>query len=623
MLFARRQIPFPPYCRIKDRSAGHREVCLKFKWEMTKVYKPRSRSRRVKNDVAELKKSAVSNIPVIERVAEECKHGLCMSPSEWYQNVQIAFQRSILSLPKELVSKQREQEWSTLEQFWQDNIITQDKLEAGRSIYISGPPGTGKSALISAFLASKQPLPNNVQLVQINCMTLKEPKKLQKYLVDQWYTETLDQDIRRPLNKRKKSLNEDNSEEYLDDSSWGSETNQAKQMQAQKWDALKKIFLSRNCTNTFVLVLDEMDQLLQGGSGSNGSFSSMSSGNGSGSSNASYNSGIGFSGSAFHHGAIDNSASFLYHLFEWSQSQNSRLVLIGIANAMDLMHHWIPRFSANQLPLPKQCHFSPFTIEQTIGILKYRIQLSIARATNTHASCTSNCSKISAPKYTHQGFHPVAMELCARKVASMGDFRKALDLCRLTVERAEKDYFDHLLESSNPLNENASKSYLVQLSHVQQAISLTFGSPLIQVMMDLNLHHQLVLMSIYLISTQGRQEASFSSVLQQYNQLCQEKHIQMLPLTRTEFQDSITLLEGKGLISMKKSSGSSLLSCSTLSSIKRKKSGSFGGAEGMMFKHAETKLMLRCTIDDLMKGLSHVPMLTDLLEKRIHSQADS
>lgn len=527
---------------------------------------------------------------------EDCEYGLCFSPSDWYQRAQIAFQRSVLQMPIDLVRIQRQNEWNTLEQFWIENTkplsiskktipSTENDIVSsypGKSIYISGPPGTGKSAMVSAFIESQKPFPEYLYLIHVNCMTLKEPKKLQKHLIDQWFESN-------KKKERKKTL-------VTEDDIIQSDSNHSRQLQLQKWESLRSLFFTSS--NTYVLVLDEMDQLIQHGSNIP-LFASTSSNH----SNT----------------TCDQQPSFLYHLFELSQLPNSRLVLVGIANAMDLMHHWIPKFNARQLNSPKQCHFAPFTIEQTMLMLKHRIRVSMSNAGKFHDPCIKH----------HQGFHPVALELCSRKVASMGDFRKALDLCRLTVERAEKDYFDNLLSKnseqfvpSNHAKENEIDNYndikpsslihLVGFQHVQQAISLIFGSPLMQTMADLNLHHQLVLISIYVISKHKKQESVFPLVLQKYNQLCQLKHIQLVPLTRSEFHDSLTLLEGKGLILMKR--GSSMVS-SSIVSMKRKKSGSFGGGEGMMVKHMETRMALKCHEEDLLKGLAHVPMLISLIEE--------
>ena len=596
---------------------------------MIKIYKPRKQNRTVSKTVPVAEIKPVASAQDIE----DCKHGACISPSEWYQRAQIAFQRSILQLPVEFIKSQREKEWHILDQFWSEHvssmaiptrgrrvsqkasIIPAKSHPMGKAIYISGPPGTGKSAMVASFLSSKQPFDHTVHVIQVNCMAINDPKKLQRHLIEQWYTEE-GHDNKSGVKRSRNSVNSDRASSVA---SMYSESHQNRQFQIDKWEALKAMFMSSKCSRLHVLVLDEMDQLIQSGSSASGSSSTYGAG-----------------GSAQSGASSEQQPSFLYHLFECSQMPNSNLVLIGIANAMDLMHHWIPRFSAHQLPQPQQCHFAPFTIEQTMIMLQQRIQSSIAQSGSGPCSCIESHKTMPSELHArkHKGFHPVALELCARKVASMGDFRKALDLCRLTVERAEKDYFDHLImpdacfTDSHLSKENVLSSvahdvkskittehrYLVQLPHVQQAIALVFSSPLIQTMMDLNLHHQLVLLSIH-ITSQGKQEASFPLVLQKYTQLCQEKQMQMLPLTRAEFQDSLTLLEGKGLILMKK--GSTAMLSSSITYTKKKKSGSFGGCEGMMVKHMETKMNLRCHIDELWKGLAHIPMLSSLMETHI------
>lgn len=66
--------------------------------------------------------------------------------------------------------------------------------------------------------------------------------------------------------------------------------------------------------------------------------------------------------------------SVLYTIFEWPSKLNSKLALIGIANALDLTDRILPRLQARLDLKPKLVHFPPYTKQQIIDILTKRLQ---------------------------------------------------------------------------------------------------------------------------------------------------------------------------------------------------------------------------------------------------------
>ena len=66
--------------------------------------------------------------------------------------------------------------------------------------------------------------------------------------------------------------------------------------------------------------------------------------------------------------------SFLYTLFEWPALSGSRVILIGIANALDLTDRTLPRLKARVSYLPKLVHFQPYDKDQIVAILKDRLK---------------------------------------------------------------------------------------------------------------------------------------------------------------------------------------------------------------------------------------------------------
>ncbi len=101
--------------------------------------------------------------------------------------------------------------------------------------------------------------------------------------------------------------------------------------------------------------------------------------------------------------------SVLYNLFEWPTRKESRLVVLAIANTMDLPERIMMNRVSSRLGLTRLT-FSPYSHDQLREIVTARLAgLEV--------------------------FDSDAVQLVARKVASLsGDARRALDICRCVVE---------------------------------------------------------------------------------------------------------------------------------------------------------------------------------------------
>nr|KAG5713468.1 hypothetical protein BaRGS_025016 [Batillaria attramentaria] len=103
----------------------------------------------------------------------------------------------------------------------------------------------------------------------------------------------------------------------------------------------------------------------------------------------------------------------LYRIFEWPYLNNSKLILIGVANALDLTDRILPRLQAKPHCRPVLLHFAPYTRDQITAII-----------TNRLTQCKDGDAVIENS----------AIQFCARKVSAVaGDMRKALDVCRRAV----------------------------------------------------------------------------------------------------------------------------------------------------------------------------------------------
>jgi cell division control protein 6 len=64
----------------------------------------------------------------------------------------------------------------------------------------------------------------------------------------------------------------------------------------------------------------------------------------------------------------------LYTIFEWPSLDRSRLVLIGIANALDLTDRILPRLQARPKCKPQLLHFPPYSRDQIVQVLQERLR---------------------------------------------------------------------------------------------------------------------------------------------------------------------------------------------------------------------------------------------------------
>lgn len=120
--------------------------------------------------------------------------------------------------------------------------------------------------------------------------------------------------------------------------------------------------------------------------------------------------------------------SVLYSIFEWPSIPDSKLILIGIANALDLTDRILPRLQARCELKPALMHFAPYSKQEISDIISTR--LNEANADNV--------------------FTPSAIQFLAGKVAAIsGDIRKALDISRRVIELAESHQVAQVLRPTN------------------------------------------------------------------------------------------------------------------------------------------------------------------------------
>uniref|UniRef100_A0A668AWF7 Cell division control protein n=1 Tax=Myripristis murdjan TaxID=586833 RepID=A0A668AWF7_9TELE len=187
----------------------------------------------------------------------------------------------------------------------------------------------------------------------------------------------------------------------------------------------------------------------------------------------------------------------MYNLFDWPTRRHARLVVLTIANTMDLPERIMINRVASRLGLTRMS-FQPYSFKQLQQIIMSRL------------------NKVKA-------FEEDALQLVSRKVAALsGDARRCLDICRRATE---------ICEHSAP---NPSSTGLVGMTHVMEALNEMFSSAYVTAIKCASVQEQLFLRAVIAeFRRLGLEESTFQQVFVQHQALC-----------RVEGLQPITVLEG-------------------------------------------------------------------------------
>ncbi|CAK7216147.1 AAA ATPase [Sporothrix bragantina] len=289
----------------------------------------------------------------------------------------------------------RDEERNRLRSFLNDNCSIGSDSETAESksdcgcLYVSGPPGTGKSAMVNEMteqICTEQP--GSVRKAYINCMSIRSSNDLYSTL----------------LRLLVLGNDNENSTDVQLAAAMGvdlSETDAMSALQAMfvpktsKKAATGATKATAGTPNTYLVVLDEIDHIL----------------------------------------TLDLES--LYRVMEWSMLKASRLVLVGIANALDLTDRFLPRLKSRNLQ-PELLPFLPYTAPQIKNIITTRLKSALPTKLSSVPEGAS--APAPTPASTIPFFHPAAIELCSRKVASQtGDLRKAFEILRRALDLVEAE----------------------------------------------------------------------------------------------------------------------------------------------------------------------------------------
>uniref|UniRef100_A0A7S0IGN8 Cdc6 C-terminal domain-containing protein n=1 Tax=Micromonas pusilla TaxID=38833 RepID=A0A7S0IGN8_MICPS len=216
--------------------------------------------------------------------------------------------------------------------------------------------------------------------------------------------------------------------------------------------------------------------------------------------------------------------AILYELFGLPTLSGSRCVIVGVANAINLVEVTLPRLAARGCE-PTVVSFNAYDKDQLQKLLKQRLAgLPFAV------------------------FEDAGLELVARKVAAAtGDMRRALNICTNAIDICAGEAARAAEERAAPTDPGGidapgeDGTRLVKMHHVARAISASFNSPVVETMRGLPQHQQMVLCAaVRLFRTAAKKETALGVLNDQYTKLCKESKLK--GLTSGEFSGVCTVL---------------------------------------------------------------------------------
>lgn len=224
--------------------------------------------------------------------------------------------------------------------------------------------------------------------------------------------------------------------------------------------------------------------------------------------------------------------SVLYTIFEWPSKSKNRLVLIGIANALDFTDRTLPRLQSHLKSKPEVMHFAPYTKQQIIEIFTERLK-------------SSNATDV---------FPESAIQMLAAKVAAVsGDVRRALDISRRAIELADqtKNNNKQVLKSTeNKPNMEVNIQKTVELKQVVNVLNNVYGvSQNLKDEVDdiFPLQQKILLCSLILMLKKGKKkDIIIGKLYDVYKKVCSKRNI--ATVNASDFVSLCFLIETRGII---------------------------------------------------------------------------
>ncbi|KAF5585132.1 origin recognition complex subunit 1 [Fusarium pseudocircinatum] len=196
---------------------------------------------------------------------------------------------------------------------------------------------------------------------------------------------------------------------------------------------------------------------------------------------------------------VTKNQAVMYNFFNWPTLRHSRLIVLAVANTMDLPERTLSNKISSRLGLTR-ITFPGYNHEQLMKIIQSRLEGVPGNIVD-----------------------PDAIQFASRKVAAVsGDARRALDICRRAVELAEADApSDPATPSKRDSQTQPKGSGRVTIATIKKAINEATTNPIQQHLRSLPLMSKLVMAALLLrIRRTGLAETTFGDTLDEIHRAC-------------------------------------------------------------------------------------------------------
>ncbi|GMM53750.1 origin recognition complex subunit 1 [Maudiozyma humilis] len=253
---------------------------------------------------------------------------------------------------------------------------------------------------------------------------------------------------------------------------------------------------------------------------------------------------------------ITKHEDLMYNFFNWTSYQNAKLILIAVANTMDLPERQLGNKVSSRIGFTR-IMFTGYTHEELKSIIDLRLQgindSFFYVDKNTGNAClvdeyikehglekmTSNLKKV------RLRMSPDAIEIASRKIASVsGDARRALKACKRAAEIAEQNYmtqhgysydghaavdtYDDFVQEEGDLPDETPTSYekevdedgveyeiqVVRINHIMKALNETLNTNVTRFISGCSFTTKLILFAyMSLIKKSGFEEQTIADII--------------------------------------------------------------------------------------------------------------
>ncbi|SCV02622.1 LAMI_0H01244g1_1 [Lachancea mirantina] len=233
---------------------------------------------------------------------------------------------------------------------------------------------------------------------------------------------------------------------------------------------------------------------------------------------------------------VTKSQDVMYNFFNWTTYKNANLVIVAVANTMDLPERQLGNKVSSRIGFTR-IMFTGYNHEELKSIINLRLKGVDGRF--FYVDIKNGSAQIVTEE---NGFHfdpremhkvrlkisPDAVEIASRKIASIsGDARRALKACKRAVEIAEHEYMEKhgfAYDGESTERENNAGSgeefQTVEIAHIMKALNESVNSPVFTFVAGLSFAGKLFLYALVnLIRKSGFQEQNLGDIVDEIKSL--------------------------------------------------------------------------------------------------------